>query len=176
MLGGLALSCSEQPVSVAVRSLEQSGNVAFLCLSRNDREHPGRPMQHCGKIRNSSSEDPGTLHAFVTQMTRGEVAVIDLNEETVVDLNPSKPGFNFIPVGAVPVDICHARGNRSFRRLRGIRARRYLDRAHPNRGPRQSASDLVCGMRLTLGSGRNDRAYATHARHYLAIEMQRRAV
>jgi len=110
MLGGLALSCSEQPVSVAVRSLEQSGNVAFLCLSRNDREHPGRPMQHCGKIRNSSSEDPGTLHAFVTQMTRGEVAVIDLNEETVVDLNPSKPGFNFIPVGAVPVDIAATPG------------------------------------------------------------------
>jgi len=110
LLGCLAFACSEQPITVAVRSLEQSGDVAFLCMSWRDLENPGRPMQHCGRYTGAENEDPGSLHAFVTQTTRGEVAVIDLSEEEVVDLNKSKPGFNFIPVGAVPVDIAATPG------------------------------------------------------------------
>jgi len=45
------------------------------------------------------------LYAFVTQTIRGEVAIVDLTKGEVVDLSKSRPGFGFVPVGAVPTDI-----------------------------------------------------------------------
>jgi hypothetical protein len=62
-------------------------------------------MDECARYTGAEGEDPGSLYAFVTQTTRGEVAVIDLTLGEVVDLNKSKPGFNFLPVGANPIDI-----------------------------------------------------------------------
>jgi hypothetical protein len=41
---------------------------------------------------------------LVTQTLSGEVAVIDLRAQ-VVDVDPSTPGFSFLPVGAQPVDV-----------------------------------------------------------------------
>ena len=43
--------------------------------------------------------------SLVTQTTRGEVAVVDVTASGVVDLDPSVPGFNFLPVGALPTAV-----------------------------------------------------------------------
>ena len=105
-------ACSEQPITVPVRSLEQSGDVAFLCLDTTDKEHPGRWIDTCASTFDVTSGEPstGNLIALVTQTTRGEVAMINLSTESVMDLDPAKPGFNFIPVGANPVDIATTPG------------------------------------------------------------------
>lgn len=98
-----AAACSQQATSVAVRSLEQSGRVSFVCLG----EGPA-PVATC-----TSSEDAYThsLYALVTQTVRGEVAVINLSQGEVVDLDKSMPGYNFIPTGARPVDIVSTPGS-----------------------------------------------------------------
>src|SRR5205814_9219552 len=66
-----------------------------------------------GEFRNS--------FALVTQRTRGEVAVISVNAQdstsgkivsgAVIDEEPSVPGYNFLPVGAIPVDITSTPGS-----------------------------------------------------------------
>ena len=105
LLAIASLGCSEQPVTVPVRSLEQSGDVAFMCMKWTDTQTPGRPMQNCARDYGEEDDDSGRLFALVTQTTRGEVALIDVTLEEVVDLNDSKPGFNFLPVGGNPTDI-----------------------------------------------------------------------
>ena len=100
LLAAGLVSCSEDAVHVDVRSLEQSGEVAFACLAWDDVEQPGRMLDRCRQ-----GDNTGELFAFVTQETRGEVAVINVTRDTVVDLNPAKPGYSFLPVGASPTSI-----------------------------------------------------------------------
>ena len=53
------------------------------------------------------------LYALVTQTSTGEVAVINVpydmdnrdDDEGVVDVDPSSPGYGFLRVGAQPIDI-----------------------------------------------------------------------
>ncbi len=100
-----SVACSQQPVSVPVRSLEQSGQVAFLCLS-DDTENPGAWLDTCATWYPHTPGDPyNHLIALVTQPIRGELAVIDISAGSVHDTDPSKPGFNFLPTGANPVDV-----------------------------------------------------------------------
>lgn len=101
-------ACSEQPITVSVRSLEQSGNVSFACMARGDVDNPGRWLDTCGATTDGT--DTGRLYAFVTQTTRGELALIDLSAGEVVDLDDTKPGFNFIPVGGNPSDVVSTAG------------------------------------------------------------------
>jgi hypothetical protein len=119
LLAGTASSvvlgaCSQKPITVPLRSLERSGKTALVCLREPGAPSPGRPMEECS---------PGALeagdfttfsnHAYglVTQTTRGEVAVVDLTTGEMVDANPGVPGYNFLPVGAQPVDIVASRGS-----------------------------------------------------------------
>ena len=110
MLLCVATACSEDAVSLSMRSLERSDSVAFACVAFSDPENPARAMQDCGSVRADGTSSAGSLYAFVTQVIRGEVAIIDLTSDRVVDLSPSKPGFNFIPVGAQPTGIAATQG------------------------------------------------------------------
>lgn len=106
LIGAIGLgACQPEPEAVPIRSLERSGKSAFLCLG-NLGERPGRPLDDCGPYR-ADLRDYSVPHLFalVTQTSRGEVAVIDVTGDSVVDVNPSNPGFDFLPVGAVPTDI-----------------------------------------------------------------------
>lgn len=95
---------------MAVRSLEQSGEVSFICTS-SDPEQPGVSIEACAAYTAPPQTDSfNRLLALVTQTTRGEVALVDLSAGSVVDLDPSKPGFNFVPVGGNPVDIVSTPG------------------------------------------------------------------
>ncbi|MCK6533417.1 MAG: hypothetical protein L6Q84_10640 [Polyangiaceae bacterium] len=99
------LGCSETPVSVPLRSLERSGEVSFVCA---DQEGEGHHIDACPDF--DSEENPRHLYAMVTQTLRGEVAVVDLSAGRVLDLDPSTPGFSFLPVGENPVDIVSTPG------------------------------------------------------------------
>ena len=119
-LGALVSSagCAEEPQTLSVRVLEQSGRVAFVCLAQPGVEpHPGRPISDCPAQQTLTPIDFGVneegratkphIYALLTQTTRGEVAVIDVTSQndSVIDLDPNVPGANFLPVGAQPVDI-----------------------------------------------------------------------
>ncbi len=106
-----ALSCAQQPINVPVRSLEHSGRVAFWCLSA-DKDNPGAALDTCASYYPHDPNKPyNHLTALVTQPIRGEIALIDLLAGTVVDMDPSKPGFNFVPTGANPVDVVTTPGS-----------------------------------------------------------------
>ena len=95
--------CQSDPQSQPLRSLERSGDIAFVCLGPDGR---GRSIEAC------PDHDTGQnrLLALVTQTLRGEVAVVDLTRDRVLDLDPSSPGYNFLPVGANPVSIAATPG------------------------------------------------------------------
>ena len=90
-------ACTETPVSLPLRSLERSGEVSFACVSTDGE---GAHINVCPDF-----DGERRMLALVTQTLRGEVAVVDLSAGSVVDYDPSTPGFNFIPVGENPGDI-----------------------------------------------------------------------
>jgi hypothetical protein len=92
--------CTEAPVTLPLRSLEQSGDVSFVCVGADGT---GRDINACPDFENAT--EPNHLYALVTQTLRGEVAVVDISRGSVLDLDKSTPGFDFLPIGANPVDI-----------------------------------------------------------------------
>ncbi|HEY5242107.1 MAG TPA: hypothetical protein VIJ22_11600 [Polyangiaceae bacterium] len=118
-------SCSQTPTNVPVRTFELAQKVDVVCMKIYD-DH-GNPLAapipgqedncspvplNCGGTACSGLVDGGALpyHLFatVTQVARGELAVVDLTAGTVVDEDQSTPGINFIPVGAIPTDVAIA--------------------------------------------------------------------
>jgi len=118
---GLAVpwaGCSQTTNPINIRSLERSGKAAFLCIRDPKSSTPGQQLEGCYPTPQAyASNDylvPHTI-GLVTQMTRGEVAVVDVTAGSVVDVDPTTPGFNFLPVGALPTDIVATPGsNASF--------------------------------------------------------------
>lgn len=113
LLGGALFGgCGEEPISVQLRSLERSGQMSFVCLGAPGS--PPLPLSACTSPEAESVDDFSVphLYALVTQITRGEVAVIDLTtlSEPVLDQDDRVPGANFLPVGAQPIDIVSSPG------------------------------------------------------------------
>jgi hypothetical protein len=109
--------CAEDTIEVDVRSLGRSGRVSFVCLDDPALGvEAARPITDCQGNSTSVANDYSVphLYAVVTQLARGELAVIDLTTvseiDDVVDQNVRVPGANFLPVGAQPVDIVSTPG------------------------------------------------------------------
>ena len=115
-LVAVALSgCTDAPVSVPLRSLQSSGPVSFICLGApGELVDTMRPLSDCGSSRTDETDNYSVPHtyALVTQPHAGEVAVVDLTTEAnyVIDSDPTVPGANFLPVGAMPTDIVSTPG------------------------------------------------------------------
>jgi hypothetical protein len=58
-------------------------------------------------LRSRSWRDPQTYGTFglISNTARGEVAVVDFDADRLVDLAPATPGYNQVPVGALPEAI-----------------------------------------------------------------------
>lgn len=121
----LAAACAPQPQTVPFRSLESSGTAAFVCYSLRDGDTTftnSRNIEDCPDTNPVDGETRLT-YALVTQPRRGEVAVLGVNVADttsgklitggVVDMEPAVPGFNFLPVGADPVDIVASPGSQA---------------------------------------------------------------
>jgi hypothetical protein len=116
--------CTQQAQQVAVRSLERSGRASFVCLAApNTSPTPALPLERCSAATATSIDDFGQdattgattiphLYALVTQTVRGEVALVDTSASVgnVIDEDPSVPGANFLPVGALPTSIVSTPG------------------------------------------------------------------
>jgi hypothetical protein len=112
--------CTQNAQPVTLRSLEASGRFSFLCLGTKDptvvdARYAPRDMDDCPDQSLVDGESRSAF-ALVTQVTRGEVAVVDMTRAvatglpSVVDTEPSIPGFNFLPVGAQPTGIVSTPG------------------------------------------------------------------
>jgi hypothetical protein len=113
-LTAVLFACSQTPTSVPVRTFERAQRMDVACMALYDQaanlavqEPTGRPQEECAPV-------PGTLDgntfqkqlfAFVTQTTRGELAVVNLSAGNLVDQSRATPGVNFLPVGALPTDV-----------------------------------------------------------------------
>jgi len=111
-VGGASASCSQTPTNVAVRTFELAQKMDVVCLQVNDvygNPVPPSPLteDNCAPVALNTNGGPLANHLFavVTQLARGELAVVDLTNGNVVDEDRETPGINFIPVGAIPTDV-----------------------------------------------------------------------
>lgn len=96
-----ATGCGQEQILVPTRNLDRPVAVAFACLKLDSALDPYEPA-----TPGDCDTDDGTrrLYGFVADSTRGEVAIVDATGERLVDLEPALPGFQFVPVGALPSD------------------------------------------------------------------------
>ncbi|HEX9621739.1 MAG TPA: hypothetical protein VF989_16450 [Polyangiaceae bacterium] len=100
LLGLVVLGCTERQTPAPVRALQRSGRVTFVCRAPDGS---GRERAHCPDFAHREDDErENSLLALVTQTVTGEVAVVDLTSQNVVDVDPSIPGFTFLHVGAQP--------------------------------------------------------------------------
>jgi hypothetical protein len=117
---GATTACAAQPATIPFRSLEATGTGSFVCLTVRDGDVGPRSMQDCPDV-NPVDDEFRQTYSLVTQPNRGEIAVIAVNvvdtgsgkaiSGGVIDQEPAVPGFNFLPVGARPVDIVSSPGS-----------------------------------------------------------------
>jgi hypothetical protein len=106
--GLLWAGCSQSVPPAVVRSLERSGRAAFLCIRDPKLDTPGQQLDACftpGQPPPATNYNIPHVIGLVTQMARGEVAIVDVTALTVIDVDKSAPGYNFLPVGSSPTDI-----------------------------------------------------------------------
>ena len=113
-MGALSASCSQTPTNIPVRTFEIAQRMDVVCMLVNDPSGnalPGPPQpvpeDQCAQvgINVNGAALQYHLYAAVTQLGRGELAVVDLTAGWVVDEDRSTPGINFIPVGLIPTDV-----------------------------------------------------------------------
>ena len=113
-VGGMNASCSQTPTNVLVRTFELAQKVDVVCMQINDANGVGLlggpipgPEDNCAPVALNTSGAPLPYHLFaaVTQLARGELAMVDLTAGFVVDEDKTTPGINFIPVGSIPTDV-----------------------------------------------------------------------
>lgn len=108
LLGALLLtSCQQNPTPISLLSLAQSGAMSMVC--RNMTTGQGDDIRGCPDPYATTTDGRHTM-LLVTQVGRGEVAVIDMHTRTVLDQDPTVPGTEFLPIGAMPVSIASTPG------------------------------------------------------------------
>lgn len=117
------VACEDTAEPFVPPSFDRADQVAFACVDVVRAE--GAPVADC------ESEGASTdLHllALVTQSQRGELAVVDLTAETLIDVDPQVPGFTFHPVGELPTGVAVSPdGTRGYVACSGARSLAVFD-------------------------------------------------
>jgi hypothetical protein len=120
-LAVLMTACEDSAEPFVPPSFDRADQVAFACLDVVRGE--GVPLGECEQ----ASADLHLL-ALVTQSQRGELAVVDLAAEAIIDVNPQVPGFTFHPVGELPTGVAVAPdGTRGYVACSGGRSLSVFD-------------------------------------------------
>lgn len=105
-LSALLVACEEKPADHTISQFDRPQDVALICF--DDQNLAPLPIDCCRKRENTDEDCESSvakLFAFVTQTTPGEVAVVDVEEQKIVDQDAQIPYNSFIPVGGQPNDI-----------------------------------------------------------------------
>jgi hypothetical protein len=117
LLATLALAllsgCTEAEVVAELRSLQASEDAVFLCRDADGNGHPFSECPDRDFTNNDDSSQALSIYALVSQTVTNEVAVVDVSEGHVVDVDPSSPGFGFLRVGGRPVAMAASPGGRA---------------------------------------------------------------
>lgn len=113
VVGALGAGCNNNQNISPPRAFNRPARMAFVCFDTTLAEAPvAVPLSQCQPIDLDSSQaglqsypTNRTLHALVTQSTRGEVAAVDLTNRVILDSDVRIPGATFVPVGELPSDI-----------------------------------------------------------------------
>ena len=128
-------ACNQQTINTPLRSFDRPSDVALTCVQyrpdeNNETTRPHgtfevRPLSDCEPVRAQALgiKSPFTLPvnylppmgpnepftpfivALVTQSARGELALVDAAQNRLIDADPYKPGYGFVPVGKLPEHI-----------------------------------------------------------------------
>ncbi len=94
-------ACSDDSNELPERQLERPIKAGFFCARRDaDRNWQWDSMEAC-----AADATDTRYFAFIGLSARGELALVDLKEEKIVDLDPLNPGYNFLPVGMTLLDV-----------------------------------------------------------------------
>ena len=115
-----ATSCAPTPVNTPLRSFQAARFVDVVCMNTLTGEDGGGipavplPQAACAPVPAGVAGAilPNHLFALVTQTLRGEVAVVDLTAEVIIDEDLGTPGIQFLPVGKQPSGIAMWRADR----------------------------------------------------------------
>ncbi len=107
------MSCAPTPTNNPLRSFQDAKNVDVVCMQTLNGVDGGGvppvplPQTACTPVPTGVSGAllPNHLFALVTQVKRGEVAVVDLTAGMLVNENVGFPGVNFLTVGQIPTGI-----------------------------------------------------------------------
>lgn len=114
LVGAILLgACSEQQVVAQLRSLSGSEDAVFLCRDALGEGHPYSDCPDRDATDDAHEAKKLSVFALVSQTVTDEVAVVDVSTGTVVDVDPSTPGFGFLRVGGRPVSMAATPGGRA---------------------------------------------------------------
>ncbi|HTA92580.1 MAG TPA: hypothetical protein VK745_23540, partial [Polyangiaceae bacterium] len=100
-------ACSQTPITVTLHSLQSSGKVSFVCQADDGAGVGfGLKLDECPDYEDQHRR----ILALVGQTATNEVALVDLRAGSVVDFDPSSPGYTFLRVGAAPGAIVSSPG------------------------------------------------------------------
>ncbi len=108
-------ACNQQSVEATLRSLQASSEMTFVC--RGERQPSGDPEEILGDRGFELSACPDfsdprtrTMLAVITQTATNELAVVSVDEQKVIDVDPSIPGYTFLRLPGRPGDIVSTPG------------------------------------------------------------------
>jgi hypothetical protein len=116
-LAAALAGCTTATQPIAPRALERPEHMDFACLHLYDVNAEGTlvpvkpsavPLAACGSAASASQSGQSSanrLVAFVSQGSRGEVAVLDLSGQSAVDVEQGIPGVTALPVGENVRDV-----------------------------------------------------------------------
>lgn len=103
-------ACTEQQPAQELRSLSGSEDAVFLC---RDGSGVGRPYSDCPDRNTDDDDVPArklSVMALVSQTLTDEVAVVNVSDGHVIDMDPSTPGYGFLRVSGRPVAMATTPG------------------------------------------------------------------
>lgn len=123
LLGVGVAGCSQNNASLATANLLAVDDISLLCVQAENSTRVyvdrGRPLEECG----DPTYENRRLLALATQRETGEVAVLDATScaypsasaqapcsATLLDVERTQPGLNFLPVGGEPVGVVSTPG------------------------------------------------------------------
>ena len=156
-----AAGCSADAVTVRSRAFRHPSEVTFVCYDVAPAS--GAPIAAVPLSDCAGDDARFRLHALVTQKSRGEVAAVNLDDNAVLDSDLRVPGYTFVPVGEIPVDLVVPESDpaRTYVADYGSFDIRAIDtvRFHPA----AASVGTTPGIRLTLPSAPADLALGPDA-------------
>lgn len=99
----IIVGCEDNAKELPDRQLERPIVATFFCARKDAQSHwMHDDLQAC---RENSTNT--RYFAIIATSARGELALVDLKEKKLVDLDPLTPGYNFFPVGMQLQDMVY---------------------------------------------------------------------